>query len=158
MRRGVRALTLALVITLVFTIQGIASASSGRIKATAIGMDAPIVKVGLKEGGLAIGKNLHSVFTWKHGDPPCDPSGTTVYAGHAWDEGEGVADEWGKLHRGDTISLSDCKFKVTEVQYWSAKRSIKKLFRVDGSPRIVLIGCKPDDYSKRTMVFAHLVD
>lgn len=158
MRRGALALAAVLVATLTFAGLSPASAASGRIKAIDIGMNAPVKKVGMKNGSLAIRRNLHTVYTWKHGDPPCDPTGTTVYAGHAWRKGDGVADKWGKLHKGDIIQVGGCKHKVTKVQYWSAKRSIKKLFRVDGSPRIVLIGCKPDDYSKRTMVFTRLVD
>ena len=101
---------------------------------------------------------MSTVYTWKHGDPPCDPTGTTVYAGHAWRDGDGVADRWGELRRGDIIRVAGCRFKVTKRQYWSAKRKIGHLYRVDGPPRIVLIGCKPDDYSKRTMVFAKLIE
>jgi hypothetical protein len=148
---------MVLAVALTFTSHGAASAASGRIKAPAIGMNAPIVKVGAKNGSLAIGKNVHTVYTWKHSDPPCDPTGTTVYAGHAWKDGDGVADKWGSLTRGRIIKVNDCRFKVTKRRYWSAKRSIGHLYRVDGPPRIVLIGCKPDDYSKRTMVFARLL-
>lgn len=151
-------MVLALVVSLTFGVQGAASAASGRIKAKTIGMNAPIVKVGTKDGGLAIGNNVGAVYTWKHGDPPCDPTGTTVYAGHAWRDGDGVADRWGQFKRGEIIRVAGCRFKVTKRQYWSKKRKIGHLYRVDGPPRIVLIGCKPDDYSKRTMVFARLVE
>lgn len=143
---------------LTFGVQEVAEAApAARITASSIGMNAPIIKVGVKKGGLAIGKNVSTVYTWKHGDPPCDPTGTTVYAGHAWRAGDGVADKWGQLRRGQIIEVANCRFKVTKVTHWSAKRSIKPLFRVDGAPRIVLIGCKPDDYSKRTMVFARMI-
>ena len=161
MRRGALALAAVLVATLTFAGLSPASAASGRIKAIDIGMNAPVKKVGMKNGGLAIGRNLHTVYTWKHGDPPCDPTGTTVYAGHAWRKGDGVADKWGKLRRGNVIKVSGCKFKVRKVEYWSAKKAEKakwSLNRVDGAPRIVLIGCKPDDYGKRTMVFASLIE
>ncbi len=157
MRRWASALVVAFVVSVALGGQGAAGAASGRIEAPVIGMDAPIVKVGLKNGGLAIGGNVHAVYTWRHGDSPCDPLGTTVYAGHAWRSGDGVADRWGSLKKGSLIKVSGCKFRVTKRAYWSAKRSIKPLFRVDGPPRIVLIGCKPDDYSKRTMVFARMI-
>lgn len=147
-------LVLILAATLAPGAQSPAEATSRRITAPAIGMNAPIVKVAAKKGKLAIGNDVHAVYTWNRGDPPCDPTGTTVYAGHAWRAGDGVADKWGQLRRGQIIEVAGCRFKVTKVAYWSAKRSIKRLFRVDGAPRIVLIGCKPDDYSKRTMVFA----
>jgi hypothetical protein len=161
MRRRAFGLVLVLVVTLIFTVQGAASAGSGRIKAIDIGMNAPVKKVGMKNGRLAVGSNAHTVYAWNHGDPPCDPFGSTVYSGHAWKSGDGVADKWGKLRRGNIIQVSGCKFEVTKVQYWSvpkADKASKRLNRVDGSPRIVLIGCKPDNYAKRTMVFARLID
>ena len=119
-------------------------------------MDAPIRKVGLRGKDLAIGTKTNVVYTWDRGDPPCDPTGTTVYAGHAWRAGNGVADKWGSLEKGDRLRVAGCRFIVTKVRYWKADRSIKRLFKVDGSPRVVLIGCKADDYSKRTMVFARM--
>jgi hypothetical protein len=79
-----------------------------------------------------------------------------VFAGHAWRAGPGVADRWGQLGRGDTIRLARCTFTVTRREFWSAQRPIARLFSVAGPARIVLIGCKVGDYSKRTMVFARL--
>lgn len=133
-----------------------ADAASGRLTAPAIGMKAPIVKVGVKNGRLQIGHNLHVVYTARQGDPPCDHSGTTLYAGHAWRDGNGVADKWGQLKRGDIIRVPGCKakFKVTSNQVWSDKRSIAPLSRPDGPPRIALYGCKADDYSKARVVMA----
>lgn len=155
------ALALMLVVSLTLGSQGSASAAPKRIKAESIGMNAPVVKVGMKGNGLAIGNDVNVVYTWKHGDPPCDPTGSTVYTGHAWKDGDGVADKWGKLTKGRIITVDGCRFEVTKRAYWSkkkVKRAMKRLQRVDGFPRIVLIGCKPDDYSKRTMVFARLID
>lgn len=34
---------------------------------------------------------------------------------------------------------------------------MRHLFTVGGPPRIVLIGCKADDYARRTVVFAKKV-
>lgn len=160
MRRRAFALVLAFAFALTLGSQGSADAASGRIKAPSIGMNVPIVKVGVKNGGLAIGNSVHVVYAWKYGDPPCDPFGTTIYAGHAWKSGDGVADKWGKLTRGRIITVAGCRFKVTKREYWSEKKVKKhmtRLQRPDGPPRIVLIGCKADDYSKRTMVFARLI-
>lgn len=158
----VRALVLVLVsaATLSLGVQSTADAASSRIKAPVIGMNAPIVKVGVKNGALAIGNDPRLVYTQRGGDPPCDPLGTTVYAGHAWRSGDGVADKWGKLTRGHIITVAGCRFKVTKRRYWSGKRSIEHLSRPDGPPRVVLIGCKPDPsgrYPTRTMVFARLI-
>lgn len=154
------ALVSAFVVLLVLTGQGAASAAPGRLDIPKLGVSAQIIKVGLtSSGSLAVGNRLRgTVYTWRHGDPPCDATGTTVYAGHAWRAGNGVADRWGSLRRGDRIRVAGCTFKVTRREFWSANRSMRPLFTVGGPPRIVLIGCKADDYAKRTVVFARKVN
>jgi hypothetical protein len=147
-----------LAITMSLGAHGVAVAKPADVRIPSIGVNAQIKKVGIKNGMIDVGGELRrTLYTWRQGDPPCDRTGTTVYAGHAWRSGPGVADRWGQLRRGARISLAGCRFKVTSVQFWNASRPIGKLFRVDGRPRIVLIGCKADDYSKRTLVFARMV-
>lgn len=147
-----------LVVVLALAGQATAGAASGRLIIPKIGVNAQIVKVGLKNGTLAVGDRLQgTVYTWRQGDPPCDRTGTTVYAGHAWRTGNGVADRWGSLRRGDTFRVAGCRFRVTKREFWSAKRPIRSLFRVDGPARVVLLACKADDYSKRTIVFARKI-
>lgn len=123
------------------------------------GTHARIIKVPRRsDGQLMVGNDItQAVYTWDKGDPPCDSSGRTVYFGHAWRAGEGTADHWNRLVKGNVIKVGGCKFKVTRREYWSGKRSIAPLFRVGGAPQIVLFGCKADDYSKRILVFARLV-
>lgn len=152
-------LVVALVASLSLGVQGTADAAAGRLIIPKTNTNATIIKVPVVKGQLRMGNRLQgTVYTWNHGDPPCDPLGTTVYAGHAWRAGNGVADRWGSLAKGNRIKVAGCSFKVTSKQYWSAKRSIRPLFRVDGPPRVVLITCKADDYSKRTIVFAKMVN
>ena len=83
--------------------------------------------------------------------------GSTVYAGHAWRAGNGVADRWGSLRRGDVIKVAGCRFEVTGREYWPASRRMGSLYSVAGPARIVLVGCKADDYSRRTVVFARKI-
>lgn len=146
----------AFVVALTLTGQGAAEASPGRLDIPKLGVRADIVEVGLTgNGSLAVGGRLRgTVYTWRGGDPPCDPTGTTVYAGHAWRAGNGVADRWGSLRRGDRIHVRGCTFTVTRREFWSARRSMEHLFTVSGPQRVVLIACKADDYSKRVVIFA----
>ncbi len=135
--------------------QGAAHAGPDRLSVARTSTDAVVVKVAKRSNTLAVGHRLSgAVYTWALGDPPCDPTGSTVYAGHAWRAGNGVADRWGQLRRGDVIKVAGCKFKVVRREFWSAKRRMGSLYSVSGPPRIVLVGCKADDYSKRTVVFA----
>ena len=162
MRRGAFTLaTAALVVPMTLAGQGAAGAGPERIKLPVIGVNAPIKKVPVKDGGLAIGKDPRKVYVWKHGDPPCDSSGSSVYAGHAWSKGDGVADEWRDLRSGDIIKLPGCKFEVEKVEQWSkakTKKKMKRLYRVDGPPLAYLVGCLPGNYSKRVIVTARLID
>ncbi|KAB2812963.1 class F sortase [Pimelobacter simplex] len=135
-----------------------ARTASSRLVIPRTATDAKVVTVPVRKGRLAVGRELTgTVYTWNQGDPPCDPLGTTVYAGHAWRAGAGVADRWGTLRPGDRFRVGGCSFRVTKVAHWPATRSVKGLFRVDGAPRVVLIACKPGDYSQRTMVFARKI-
>lgn len=155
MRRTVAAITLCAAVFLSAG-QGAASAAApDRLTIARTGTDAAIIEVPSRRNTLAVGSRLNgAVYTWSKGDPPCDPSGSTVYAGHAWRAGNGVADRWAQLRPGDRIKVAGCAFEVTRREIWSAKRRMGSLYSVSGPPRIVLVGCKADDYSRRTVVFA----
>ena len=138
--------------------QGAAHAAPDRLRIASTGTDAVVIKVPARNDTLAVGSQLRgAVYTWSKDDPPCDPTGSTVYAGHAWRAGNGVADRWGQLGRGDVITVAGCRFEVTRREYWPAKRRMGALYSVAGPARIVLVGCKADDYSQRTVVFARKV-
>jgi hypothetical protein len=135
--------------------QGAAQAAPDRLQIARTGTDAAVVEVAARNDTLDVGWRLRgTVYTWAKGDPPCDPSGSTVYAGHAWRAGNGVADRWGQLRRGDRIRVGGCGFEVVRREFWAADRKMGSLYSVSGPPRIVLVACKADDYSKRTVIFA----
>ncbi len=138
--------------------QGAAHAAPDRLRIARTGTDATVVEVPTRNNTLAVGEQVRgTVYTWSQGDPPCDPTGSTVYAGHAWRAGDGVADRWGRLRRGDRVSVGGCRFEVVRREYWSATRRMGSLYSVSGPPRIVLVACKADDYSRRTVVFARKI-
>jgi hypothetical protein len=135
-----------------------AGAAPDRLAIARTGTDAVVIKVAVRHATLAVGHRLNgAVYTWSKGDPPCDPTGSTVYAGHAWRAGHGVADRWGQLRRGDVIKVAGCRFAVTKREFWPASRTMGSLYSVAGPARIVLVGCKSDDYAKRTVVFARKI-
>ncbi|WP_210443281.1 class F sortase [Nocardioides sp. SYSU D00065] len=138
--------------------QGAAHAAPDRLRIARTGTDAVVIKVPARNDTLAVGGQLRgAVYTWSQGDPPCDPTGSTLYAGHAWRAGNGVADRWGQLRRGDLVRVGGCRFEVTRREFWPARRPMGSLYSVAGPARIVLVACKADDYSKRTVVFARKV-
>ena len=152
------ALTLVMLCATVLVGQGAAHAAPDRLRIARTDTDAAIIEVPARNDTLAVGSRLNgAVYTWSQGDPPCDPTGSTVYAGHAWRAGNGVADHWAQLRRGDVIRVAGCRFEVTAREFWAANRRMGALYSVSGPARIVLVGCKADDYSKRTVVFARKV-
>ena len=156
MRRTTRAAAVLALCAAVLGGPGAAHAvAPDRLTIARTGTDAVVVEVPSRGGTLAVGSRLAgAVYTWSKGDPPCDPTGSTVYAGHAWRAGNGVADRWGRLRKGDRIKVAGCSFEVTRREFWPASRRMGSLYSASGPPRIVLVGCKADDYSKRTVVFA----
>ena len=152
------ALTLVMLCATVLVGQGAAHAAPDRLRIARTGTDAAIIEVPARNDTLAVGTRLNgAVYTWSQGDPPCDPTGSTVYAGHAWRAGNGVADHWAQLRRGDVIRVAGCRFEVTAREFWAANRRMGSLYSVSGPARIVLVGCKADDYSQRTVVFARKI-
>ncbi|HSU03472.1 MAG TPA: class F sortase [Nocardioides sp.] len=152
------ALTLVALGASVLVGQGAAHAAPDRLQIARTGTDAVVIEVASRNDTLAVGSRLRgAVYTWSQGDPPCDPTGSTVYAGHAWRAGHGVADRWGQLRRGDVVEVAGCRFRVTSREFWSAQRRTGSLYSVSGPARIVLLGCKADDYSRRTVVFARKI-
>jgi hypothetical protein len=158
-RSGTAGLAATIVlVAAVLTGQGAAHAAPDRLRIARTGTDAVVIKVPVRNDTLAVGGRLRgAVYTWSKGDPPCDPTGSTVYAGHAWRTGNGVADRWGTLRRGDVVTVGGCRFEVTRREFWSAKRKMGSLYSVAGPARIVLVACKADDYSRRTVVFARKI-
>lgn len=147
-----------ILVAAVLTGQGAAHAAPDRLRIARTSTDAVVIKVPARNDTLAVGGRLRgAVYTWSKGDPPCDPTGSTVYAGHAWRAGNGVADRWGRLRRGDVVTVGGCRFEVTRREFWSARRRMGSLYSVAGPARIVLVACKADDYSKRTVVFARKI-
>lgn len=135
-----------------------AHAAPDRLRIPRTGTDAVVVKVPVRDDTLAVGSRVRgTVYTWSQGDPPCDPTGSTVYAGHAWRAGNGVADRWGALRRGDRFQVGGCRFEVTRREFWAASRPMGSLYSVSGPARVVLVACKADDYAKRTVVFARKI-
>ena len=154
MTLGARAL-IAVVGLLGFLLAGTgqATAAPERVVVPAIGMNAPIVYTGVKKNGqLNIGWNLHVLYSQRRGDPPCDDSGSTLYVGHAWRSGNGVADKLLRLKRGDIARVGGCRLKMIRKRVIDDGVGIASLSRVDGPPLIHIMGCTAYDYRKGTVV------
>lgn len=129
-----------------------AVAAPERLVIPKIGVNAPIVPVPVVGGKLMIGNNPSVVYKPRRGDPLCDPLGTTILAGHTYRAGDGVADNWRTLKKGDRLRADVCQFVVEYKVLRPGSDRIKHLMRYDGPPTLWLIGCNPDNYGFRYLI------
>jgi sortase (surface protein transpeptidase) len=134
-----------------------AVAAPERLVIPKIGVDAPIIRVPVVSGSLAIGNDPKVTYTPRRGDPLCDPLGTTIIAGHTYRAGDGVADNWRTLKKGDRLRAGGCQFVVEYKVLKPGSTRIKHLMRYDGPPTLWLIGCNPDNYGFRYLIKLRMV-
>lgn len=156
-RRLVRGLVWSVVVSLfaALTVAGLTTAAVAapeRLFIPKIGVNAPILRVPVVDGKLAIGNDPRVTYTPRRGDPLCDPLGTTIIAGHTYRAGDGVADNWRTLKKGDRLTAGGCQFVVEYKVLKPGNVRIKHLMRYDGPPTLWLIGCNPDNYGFRYLI------
>lgn len=134
-----------------------AAAAPERLVIPKIGVNAPIVDVPVVGGKLMIGNSVDVAYTPRRGDPLCDPLGTTILAGHTYRAGDGVADNWRNLKKGDTFRAGGCQFVVEYKVMKPGNVRIRHLMRYDGPASLWLIGCNPDNYNYRYLIKARKV-
>ena len=89
---------------------------------------------------------------WSEGAAPGEPQGSAVVVGHTvHNNGGGVFDDMGDLHRGDAIKVersdSTLTYRVQSIDVLSKEevaRNAEKIFAQTGAGRLVVITC--DDW------------
>ncbi len=89
---------------------------------------------------------------WSEGAAPGEPQGSAVVVGHTVrNDGGGVFDDMGDLHRGDAIKVersdSTLTYRVQSIDVLSKEevaRNAEKIFAQTGAGRLVVITC--DDW------------
>jgi hypothetical protein len=119
-----------------------------RIAIDRIGVDAPVVPVGVEPGTNAMQiPGLDDVGWYQYGARPGDPAGTAVLVGHVDGNGRpGVFADLRDLVPGDTftVTLPDGgprTFAVTGLQQFDKQALPSDLFTKGGPPRLALITC-----------------
>jgi hypothetical protein len=134
----------------------------------AIGVDHPVVEVGLRpDGGMQVPDDVHEIGWYVPlGIRPGDP-GTAVLAGHVDSrlQGRGAFFDLRALDVGDAIVVvtdtGEQPWTVTgRTRYPKAELPVERLFATSGEPRLVLITCGGDfdaagrSYADNVVVFA----
>jgi hypothetical protein len=134
----------------------------------AIGVDHPVVEVGLRpDGGMEVPDDVHEIGWYAPlGIRPGD-AGTAVLAGHVDSrlQGRGAFFDLRGLDVGDAIVVvtdtGEQPWTVTgRTRYPKAELPVERLFATSGEPRLVLITCGGDfdvagrSYADNVVVFA----
>lgn len=115
-----------------------------------IGIDAPIVPVGIDPDGLmTVPEDVDTIGWYRWGSAPSSDAGTIVLAGHVDDreQGRGAFFDLRAMAVGDEFTVSDADGATTTWRV-TGRRTFEKtslpvedLFRRDGRRRMVLITC-----------------
>ena len=120
-----------------------------RIEAPAIGVDNPVVEVGVDPDGLmTIPDDVDEIGWYRFGPSPGAP-GAAVLAGHVDDrvQGRGAFFDLQRLDLGDQVTTTDAEGESTtwvvtgRRTYDKVSLPIDELMTREGPPRLVLITC-----------------
>lgn len=115
-----------------------------------LGLDAPVVPVGVEDDGLMeVPEDVRTVGWYRFGPAPGSAAGSAVLSGHVNDrtQGVGVFARIAELQIGDTVEvrLADgaaVAYRVVAREQWpKGEVPLDRLFDRGGSHRVVLITC-----------------
>ncbi|MDD7942386.1 class F sortase [Actinomycetospora lutea] len=120
-----------------------------RVRAPAIGLDAPVVSVGVRtDGQMEVPDRVADVGWYRFGPTPGASTGSAVLAGHVDDrvQGAGAFVDLGGLRPGDEVTVDApggaVVHRVREVRTYSKEAlPVADLFRETGPSRLVLVTC-----------------
>jgi LPXTG-site transpeptidase (sortase) family protein len=130
-----------------------------RLRVPAMGLDAPVVPVGVAaDGQMDVPERISEIGWYRFGAAPGSAAGSAVLAGHVDDrvQGEGAFADLGGLRPGDEVGVGTgdgaVTYRVREVLSFTKEAlPVDDLFRETGPPRLVLVTCDgPFDRAARS--------
>jgi LPXTG-site transpeptidase (sortase) family protein len=126
-------------------------AAPTRVRIPELGVDAPIIGVGARDGVLSVPDDSRTVAWYRYGPSP-GGQGSAVLAAHVATarDGHGVFIGLRRLRPGDLVDVemddgTSRHFVVEETrQHAKSDLPVDDLFARDGEPRLVLITCGGD--------------
>ena len=120
-----------------------------RLRIADLGVDAPVVPVGVSDAGaMAIPERVDRVGWYRFGPAPGAPAGSVVLAGHVDSarQGKGALFDLRRVAVGADIDLitdtGTVSYRVTGRETIVKRRlPVERLFDRDGAPRLVLVTC-----------------
>ena len=121
-----------------------------RIRLAGLGVDAPVVPVGVDERGeMAVPEDVRTVGWYRFGAGPGGRVGSSVLSGHVDDrvQGNGAFYRLAELAAGQEVQIrladgSELRYLVREVLRVDKRQlPVDQLFARDGDPRLTLVTC-----------------
>ncbi len=129
-----------------------------------LGVDAPIVPIGVVDGVLIPPADPQTLGWWSDGAEPGAVHGGALVTGHTVHTGGGQLDDLEQVRRGDRVRVRTDKgvigYRVTGVRIYrkaTLARDAQEVFSQTGPGRLVLITCEDWDgtkYLSNVVVFA----
>ncbi|HVH24272.1 MAG TPA: class F sortase [Pseudonocardia sp.] len=130
--------------------RGVADVSPVRVRLVRLGVDAPVLPVGVDgPGEMAVPADVRTVGWYRFGPRPGDQAGSSVLAGHVDDrvQGHGAFYQLIDIAAGDEVQVQmadgvELRYRVESVERVEKGRlPAAELFARDGPPRLTLITC-----------------
>lgn len=130
-----------------------APSAPARLQVPALGIDSPVVPVGVAvSGDLEIPADVHDIGWYRFGPAPGADVGSAVLTGHvdSRKQGPGPFSRLGELAEGDPITVVDDTgaartFTVLSREEWpKSEVPVDRIFDRGGAARLVLITCGGD--------------
>ena len=129
-----------------------------------LGVDAPVVPIGVVDGVLLPPDDPQVLGWWAQGAKPGVLRGGALITGHTVHTGGGAFDDLDTLHKGDRVLIRTVRgtieYDVTGVTIYRKgrlARDAERVFSQDGPGRLVLITCEDwngTGYDSNAIVFA----
>ncbi|EID52689.1 class F sortase [Saccharomonospora xinjiangensis] len=127
-----------------------APAPPAEVSVPSVGLRAPVVGVGVAEGGqLDVPVDVATAGWYRAGPVPGQTSGSSVLVGHVNDveQGPGAFARIAEVELGDVVRLrtesgQDLRFTVVAREQWAKSEvPLDRLFDTGGAARLVLLTC-----------------
>ena len=120
-----------------------------------LGVDAPVVPIGVEDGVLIPPDDPQTLGWWSDGALPGAVRGGALVAGHTVHTGGGQLDDLEQVRRGDQVRVRTDKgvvgYRVTQVRIYrkaTLARDAREVFSQTGPGRLVLVTCEDWDGSR----------
>jgi LPXTG-site transpeptidase (sortase) family protein len=132
-----------------------AMAAPTHVVIPSLGVDAPIIPIGVVDGILIPPADPQTLGWWSDGALPGAVRGGALVTGHTVHTGGGQLDDLEQVRRGDAVRIRTAKgvirYAVTQVRIYrkaTLARDAQEVFSQTGPGRLVLITCEDWDGSK----------